>query len=65
MKTTHKLVLFIAILASFVAFLDGSVVGVALPAISKELGGGLLTQQWVNDAYLISLGTLILAAGSL
>lgn len=65
MKTAQRLVLFIAILASFVAFLDGSVVGVALPAISKELGGGLLIQQWVNDAYLISLGTLILAAGSL
>ncbi|MDB5180218.1 MAG: Transrane efflux pump [Candidatus Saccharibacteria bacterium] len=65
MKTSQRLVLIIAILASFVAFLDGSVVGVALPAISKELGGGLLIQQWVNDAYLISLGTLILAAGSL
>jgi len=65
MKTTQRLVLLIAILASFVAFLDGSVVGVALPDISKELGGGLLTQQWVNDAYLITLGTLILAAGSL
>lgn len=64
-KTTQRLVLLIAVLASFVAFLDGSVVGVALPAISKELGGGLLTQQWVNDAYLIALGTLILAAGSL
>lgn len=65
MKTTQRLVLLIAILASFVAFLDGSVVGVALPAISHELGGGLLIQQWVNDAYLITLGTLILAAGSL
>jgi EmrB/QacA subfamily drug resistance transporter len=65
MKNMQRLVLLIAILASFVAFLDGSVVGVALPAISKELGGGLLIQQWVNDAYLITLGTLILAAGSL
>ena len=65
MKTNQKLVLLIAILSSFVAFLDGSVVGVALPQISQQLGGGLLTQQWVNDAYLITLGTLILAAGSL
>jgi len=65
MKTREKLVLLIAILSSFVAFLDGSVVGVALPQISEHLGGGLLTQQWVNDAYLITLGTLILAAGSL
>lgn len=55
----------IAILAAFVAFLDGSVINVALPAISKELGGGLSTQQWVVDAYLITLGSLILLAGSL
>lgn len=55
----------VSILASFVAFLDGSVVNVALPAISQELGGGLITQEWVVDAYLISLGSLILLAGSL
>jgi len=65
MKKNQSLILITAILASFVAFLDGSVVGVALPQISEHLGGGLLTQQWVNDAYLITLGTLILAAGSL
>jgi len=64
MKKTEKLVLIISIAASFIAFLDGSVVNVALPAISGELGGGLTTQQWVNDAYLITLGALILAAGS-
>jgi len=58
-------VLVIAILASFVAFLDGSVINVALPAIREELGGGLATQQWVVDAYLITLGSLILLAGSL
>jgi EmrB/QacA subfamily drug resistance transporter len=61
----QRLVLVISIFASFVAFLDGSVVNVALPAISKELGGGLLIQQWVADAYLITLGSLILLAGSL
>jgi EmrB/QacA subfamily drug resistance transporter len=65
MTKQQRLTLFIAILASFVTFLDGSVVGVALPSISEQLGGGLFTQQWVNDAYLITLGTLILAAGSL
>src|SRR6478672_9926923 len=61
---TQRLVLWIAILASFVSFLDGSVINVALPAISRELGGGLTTQQWVVDAYLITLGALILVAGS-
>jgi EmrB/QacA subfamily drug resistance transporter len=61
----QRLILTIAILASFVAFLDGSVINVALPAIRDELGGGLSTQQWVVDAYLITLGSLILLAGSL
>lgn len=65
MTSQQRLVLVISIFASFVAFLDGSVVNVALPAISKELGGGLLIQQWVADAYLITLGSLILLAGSL
>jgi len=65
MNREHRFVLAVAILASFVAFLDGSVITVALPAISSELGGGLSTQQWVVDAYLITLGALILLAGSL
>lgn len=62
---TQRLVLVIAILAAFVSFLDGSVINVALPAISRELGGGISVQQWVVDAYLITLGSLILVAGSL
>ncbi len=65
MTREQRLILIIAILASFVAFLDGSVINVALPKISEELGGGLSTQQWVVDAYLITLGSLILLAGSL
>ncbi len=64
MTNKQRLVLFICILASFVAFLDGSVVGVALPSITDELGGGLSTQQWIVDAYLITLGSLMLVAGS-
>ena len=65
MTRVEKLVLAIAVLASFVAFLDGTVVNVALPAIVDELGGGIPTQQWTVDAYLITLGSLILVAGSL
>jgi EmrB/QacA subfamily drug resistance transporter len=61
----QRLVLWIAILASFVSFLDGSIITVALPAIERSLGGGLATEQWVVDAYLITLGALILLAGSL
>ncbi|MFJ7751080.1 MFS transporter [Arthrobacter sp. NPDC097144] len=55
----------VAILASFVAFLDGSIVTVALPALSADLGGGLATQQWTVNAYTLTLGALILLAGSL
>ena len=65
MTRDERLVLAIAVLASFVAFLDGTVVNVALPAIMRELGGGLATQQWAVDAYLVTLGALILVAGSL
>ena len=61
----QRLVITIAVLASFVTFLDGTVVTVALPAISDELGGGITTQQWVVDSYLITLSALILLAGSL
>lgn len=60
----QRLVISIAVLASFVTFLDGTVVTVALPAISEELGGGITTQQWVVDSYLITLSALILLAGS-
>jgi EmrB/QacA subfamily drug resistance transporter len=61
----QRRVLAVAILASFVAFLDGSVVNLALPAMARELGGGLVFQQWVVDAYLLALGALILLAGSI
>jgi EmrB/QacA subfamily drug resistance transporter len=40
-------------------------VNVALPAIQRDLGGGLAAQQWVVDAYLLTLGSLILVGGSL
>ncbi|MDZ8171275.1 MFS transporter [Microbacterium xanthum] len=65
MSRDERVVLTVAILASFVSFLDGTVVTVALPAIRNDLGGGLTTQQWVVDAYLVTLGALILVAGSL
>lgn len=65
MTKQQRLVLVVSILASFVAFLDSAIVNVALPAIQRELGGGLAVQQWVVDAYLLTLGSLILIAGSL
>jgi EmrB/QacA subfamily drug resistance transporter len=58
-------VLVSAILGSTIVFVDASVVNVALPAINDDLGGGLTLQQWVVDAYLLTLGSLILVGGSL
>ncbi len=48
-----------------IVFVDSSVVNVALPAIERDLGGGLALQQWVVDAYLLTLGSLLLVGGSL
>jgi EmrB/QacA subfamily drug resistance transporter len=62
--TTDRPLIAVAVLASFVAFLDGSVVNLALPAIAADLGGGLALQQWVVDGYLLALGALILVAGA-
>jgi EmrB/QacA subfamily drug resistance transporter len=52
-------------MGSFVALLDSTVVNVALPAIERDLGGGLAGQQWVVNAYLLVLGSLILVGGRL
>jgi EmrB/QacA subfamily drug resistance transporter len=66
MSERHKqLSLLAAIMGSFVAGLDATAVNVALPAIRSDLGGGLAGQQWVSNAYLLALGSLILVGGSL
>src|SRR4051812_18578207 len=65
MTRAQRFVLVASILGSFVAFLDASVVNVALPAIRDNLGGGISAQQWIVDAYLVTLGSFILLAGSL
>src|SRR5215217_1825670 len=54
-----------AILGSAVVAVDATVVNVALPTIANELGGGLAGQQWVANAYLLTLSSLILVSGSL
>lgn len=63
--TPTSRVMMVAIMVSMVAFLDGSVVNLALPAIRRDLGGGLSAQQWVVDAYLLAMGALILPGGSI
>src|SRR2546421_5210863 len=65
MSSRQRLTLLAAILGSGVATIDGSIVNVALPAIERDLGGGLSGQQWVSNAYLLALASLILIGGSL
>lgn len=65
MTRRQRLTLLAAILGSGVATIDGSIVNVALPAIERDLGGGLTGQQWVSNAYLLTLASLILLGGSL
>jgi EmrB/QacA subfamily drug resistance transporter len=65
MSTAKRLTLTAAIMGSFVVGVDATVVNVALPAIEEDLGGGLAGQQWVVNAYLLMLGSLILIGGSL
>jgi EmrB/QacA subfamily drug resistance transporter len=52
------------ILGSSLSFIDGSVVNVALPAIQASLGASLGTMQWVVNAYMLTLASLILLGGS-
>jgi EmrB/QacA subfamily drug resistance transporter len=59
------LTLVATILGSTVVFLDGTVVNVALPAISDDLNAGLAGQQWVVEAYLLTMVSLLLVGGSL
>lgn len=60
-----KLALAATILGSSMAFIDSSVVNVALPSIQTELGASVAAIQWVVDAYLLFLGALVLVGGSL
>jgi EmrB/QacA subfamily drug resistance transporter len=57
-------VLAATILGSSMAFIDGSVVGVALPAIQADLGASVRAAQWVTNAYMLMLGALILTGGA-
>ncbi len=61
---SKRLTLIACILGSGTVFLDGTVVNVALPAIREGLHAGLAEQQWVLEAYLLTLSALILVGGS-
>jgi EmrB/QacA subfamily drug resistance transporter len=61
----QRLTLVVTILGSTVVFLDGTVVNVALPAIADGLDAGLAGQQWVVEAYMLTMVALLLVGGSL
>ena len=65
MGKAGKLVLAATVLASAMAFIDGSVVTIALPVIQKEFGAAFRAVQWVVNAYTLMLGALILVGGAL
>ncbi len=58
-------VLATAVLGSGMAFLDGTVVNVALPAIGRDLDAGTSALQWMLNGYLLTLASLILLGGAL
>ena len=51
--------------ASGMAFLDGSIVSLALPDVDRDLDAGLTGLQWTVNAYMLTLSSLVLVAGSL
>jgi EmrB/QacA subfamily drug resistance transporter len=58
-------VLAATILASSMAFIDGTAVNVALPALQRELGATVTEVQWVVEAYALFLSALLLVGGAL
>ncbi len=64
-KSAQPWILAVAILGSSMAFIDSTVVNVALPALQANLGGTVSDIQWVVEAYGLLLGALILVGGSL
>ena len=64
-KSSGRWVLVATILASSMAFIDGTVVNVALPALQANLNATIMDVQWVIEAYSLLLAALLLVGGSL
>ncbi len=58
-------VLAVAVMGSGLAFLDGTVVNVALPEIGRDFDASTSALQWILNGYLLTLASLILLGGSL
>jgi EmrB/QacA subfamily drug resistance transporter len=64
-KSSGRWVLAATILGSSLAFIDGTVVNVALPALQKDLRATVIGVQWVIESYSLLLAALLLVGGSL
>jgi EmrB/QacA subfamily drug resistance transporter len=64
-KTSGRWILAATILGSSMAFIDGTVVNVALPALQASLNATVLDVQWVVESYSLLLTALLLVGGSL
>jgi EmrB/QacA subfamily drug resistance transporter len=65
LQRSRSWVLAATILGSSMAFIDGSVVSVALPAMQADLGAAVREAQWIVNAYMLMLSALILAGGAM
>jgi EmrB/QacA subfamily drug resistance transporter len=63
--SSRHLILFATIAGSSMAFVDGTVVNVALPAIERDFHTGLAGEQWIVLSYSLALAALYLPGGSL
>src|SRR5437870_8492903 len=64
-KSSGRWVLTATTLASSMAFIDSTVVNVALPALQTNLNASIVDVQWVIEAYSLLLSALLLVGGSL
>ena len=60
----RRIILWAAILASSMGFIDASVTAIAMPAMRAALGASLAEAQWINAAYLLALSALVLVGGA-
>jgi EmrB/QacA subfamily drug resistance transporter len=63
-ENSRVFVLVSAILASSMAFIDGSVISIATPAIRADLGASLPEAQWISNGYMLLLASLLLIGGA-
>src|SRR5438132_4806459 len=63
--TEQRWILAATILGTSMAFIDGSVINIALPVLQKSRSATVTVSQWIVDAYLLVLASLLLAGGAL